>query len=205
MMPPGHVAATWGVAALLQQHNPRLARLDYRLLATSALLPDIIDKPLALFVFTDAPTSQLIAHSLLFNVVMLVLALLFWPRLLPYTLAFNAHLLADRMWNHTESFWWPFFGWNTFWQFKFMNTPEAMLNVYMDIITRYPQVWAVEVIALIFLLWFVQRYQLYRWPGLKAFLLTGQLPGRPPTIKQDVLFNKQTAPATLHASRRPDR
>ena len=54
MMPPGHIAATWGVATLLQQNNSRLTRLDYRLLALSALLPDLIDKPLVMLVFTDS-------------------------------------------------------------------------------------------------------------------------------------------------------
>lgn len=175
MMPPGHVAATWGLAALLQRQNARLARLDYRLLALSALLPDLIDKPLALFAFTEAHTSQLIAHSLLFNLVLLVLALLFGRALLPYILACNAHLLADRMWNHTESFWWPLFGWSNFWQYKPMNTPEAMLHVYLDIIVRYPQVWVIELLAVIILLGFAYRYRLFRWSALKRFILTGQL------------------------------
>jgi hypothetical protein len=175
MMPPGHVAVTWGVARLLQQNNPRLARLDYRLLALSALAPDIIDKPLALFVFTDAQTSQLIAHSLILNLLLLTLALLFWRPTLPYTLAFTAHLVADRMWNHNESFWWPLFGWNQFWVFKPMNTPEVMLNVYLDIITQYPQVSVVELIALLYLGWFCYQHRLYRWQDLKAFVLRGYL------------------------------
>ena len=38
MMPPGHIAATWGVAHLMQQTQPRLARLDYRWLAVAAIL-----------------------------------------------------------------------------------------------------------------------------------------------------------------------
>jgi len=175
MMPPGHVAATWGVATLFQKNDVRLARLDYRLLALSALLPDIIDKPLAILIFTEAHTSQLIAHSFLPNVIGLLLALLIWRKALPYVLAFNAHLIADRMWNHTESFWWPLFGWNVFWEYKPMNTPETMLNVYLDIVTRYPQVWVVEIIAGFVLLWFVYRYQLYRWPVLKTFIVTGHI------------------------------
>jgi len=118
MIPPGHIVTTWGVAAVAQQHNPKLARLDYRLLAFNALLPDIIDKPLAVLVFTDAPTSQLIAHSLLFNLALLIATLLLWRVAVPYVLVFNVHLLADRMWNHTESFWWPIFGWRTFWEYK---------------------------------------------------------------------------------------
>ena len=173
MMPPGHIAATWGVASLIQQNNPRLTRLDYRLLAACALLPDFIDKPLAILVFTQAHTSQLIAHSFLFNLALLVIALLWWRKSFPYILAFNAHLIADRMWNHTESFWWPIFGWDVFWDFKPMNTPETMFNVYLDIITRYPQVWVIEIIALLFLGWFIYRHQLYRWGMLKQFMATG--------------------------------
>jgi len=175
MMPPGHIAATWGVAAVAQQNNSKLARLDYRLLALCALLPDFIDKPLAILVFTDAPTSQLIAHSLLFNLMLLIAALLFWRAAVPYMLAFNAHLLADRMWNHTETFWWPIFGWRTFWEYRPMNTAGEMFNVYVDIIVRYPQVWAVELIALVILVWFGLRFRLYRWPRVKVFLWTGRV------------------------------
>lgn len=175
MMPPGHIATTWGVTAVAQQHNPKLARLDYRLLALGAVLPDIIDKPLAILVFTDAPTSQLIAHSLLFNLGLLIAALFFWRLAVPYVLAFNAHLLADRMWNHTESFWWPIFGWRTFWEYKPMNTAEEMFNVYVDIIVRYPQVWTIELVALAIFVWFGVRYQLYRWPRMKVFLWTGRV------------------------------
>ncbi len=175
MMPPGHVAATWGVATLLQQNNPRLARLDYRLLAVSAVLPDLIDKPLAILAFPQAQTSQLITHSLLFNVVLLVGALLWWRPALPYVLAFNGHVIFDRMWNHTESFWWPIFGWDVFWQFKPMNSAETMLNVYLDIITRYPQVWVIEILAIVFFVWFFYHFRLYRRPNLKQFTLTGQI------------------------------
>ena len=96
-MPLGHVAATWGVAVGLQQNYPRLARLDFRLLALSALAADLIDKPLALSLFTEAQTSQLMAHSLLLNLALLLLSLLFRPRALPYVLAFTFHLAADRM------------------------------------------------------------------------------------------------------------
>jgi hypothetical protein len=175
MMPPGHVAVAWGAAELLQQNNSRLVRLDYRLLALCALAPDVIDKPLAILAFPEAHTSQLIAHALLPHVLLLVVSLLWWRPALPYVLALNSHLLADRMWNHTESFWWPLFGWDVFWQFKAMNTPEAMVSVYWDIITRYPQVWVVELLALGYLLSFGYRYGLTNWRRLAAFLRNGQL------------------------------
>jgi hypothetical protein len=188
-MPPGHVAVTWGVAATLQRTHP--APLDYRLLALSALAPDLIDKPLALFVFTGAQTSQLIAHSLFLNLGLLCLALLLWRRALPYVLAFNLHLVADRMWYHTESFWWPLYGWNVFWTFKPMNTPETMLSVYLDIVTRYPQVWVIELLAMGYFLWFAAHYQVYRWPVLKRFVLTGYLSHSP---------SARPVPAPFHAA-----
>lgn len=171
MMPPGHIAVTWGTAHLWPDKN-----LDYRLLALFALLPDLVDKPLAILVFTESHSAQNILHALLPNVLLLLVALLWQYRGLPYVLAMNAHLIADRMWNHTETFWWPLFGWDTFWQFKPMNTPEQMVSVYADILTRYPQVWAVELLALVFLAWFVHRTRLYRWDTLKAFLTSGQIP-----------------------------
>ncbi len=202
MMPPGHFLLTWGVTALAQQNNTRLSRLDYRLLAISALLPDLIDKPLALLVFTDTHTSQLIAHSLFFNLGLLLLALLLWRRALPYTLAFNAHLLGDSMWDHIQTFWWPLFGWSTFWEYKPMNTPGEMLNVYLDIIVRYPHVWVIELIALAVLFWFGYRYQLYRRPALKRFLLTGQLQ-LDPNLTSNSPVNKQTA-LVVRSSRQLD-
>lgn len=174
-MPPGHVAVTWGVARVIQKNNSGLTHLDYRLLALCGLLPDIIDKPLAILIFTSAESSQLVAHSLLFHAAFLLGALLFWRRAVPYVLAFNTHLVLDRMWHHTESFWWPLFGWNVFWQYKPMNSPEAMFNIYIDIITRYPQVWVFEIVAIIVLIGFGYRHRLYWWSALKRFLLTGRI------------------------------
>ena len=169
MMPPGHIAITWAAADLWPENN-----LDYRLLALCALLPDLIDKPLAIWVFPNSHSSQNIAHALLPHLALLLLALLWLRYALPYVLAFNAHLIADRMWNHTQTFWWPLFGWDAFWQFKAMNTPKTMLAVYLDIITRYPQVWVIEILALLFLGYFVWRHRLYVGKIGKRFLLTGR-------------------------------
>jgi hypothetical protein len=175
MMPPGHVISAWGITRLLQSTNPHLAQLDYRLMAISTMLPDLIDKPLAILAFPEAHTSQLIAHSLLFNVVILVLTLLLLPRFLPYALAFNGHLLADRVWYHTKTFWWPLYGWDVFFRYKPMDTPQAMFNVYVDIIINYPHVWLVEIFTFIILLWMIYQQRWYAWPTLKRFVMTGRV------------------------------
>lgn len=204
MMPPGHIATTWGVAALLQQYNPRLARLDYRLLAFSALLPDVLDKPLAVLVFTNTQTTQLIAHSLLFHLALLVLALLFWRKALPYVLACNAHLLADYMWEHIQTFWWPLYGWSVFWQYKPMNTPAEMLHVYLDIVRRYPHVWVVEIFAGGVLCWLAYRFGVYRWPVLKHFIMTGRLGDESPSKPAENLIKPSATATNLPAAHQPD-
>ena len=56
-----------------------------------------------------------------------------------------------------------------------MNTPEEMVNVYLDIITRYPQVWVIELLALLFFVWFGLRFKLYLWERLKYFVWTGRI------------------------------
>lgn len=188
------MAVAWGTAELLQQNNSRLARLDYRLLALCSMLPDIIDKPLAILVFTGANTSQLITHSLIFSVVLLVISLLWWRSALPYMLAFAGHVVLDRMWNHTESFWWPIYGWNVFWEYKPMNTAKEMVNVYLDIVTRYPQVWVIELIALLFFVWFGLRFKLYVWKRLKYFVWTGRI---------DRFLGVDKNKTTAHASVQP--
>ena len=173
MMPPGHIATTWAVALALQKNNPKLAGLDYRLLAVASMLPDVIDKPLAVSVFPEAETSQLVGHSVFVHAIVLVGALLFHRKSLPYVLAFMGHLLLDRMWRHTETFWWPLFGWNVFWKFKAMNTTEQMVSVYIDIITRYPRVWIIEIIAIVTIMGMIIRYRLYRRNVFRTFLSTG--------------------------------
>jgi len=180
MMPPGHVAVTWAAADFWPEKH-----LDYRLLAFCALLPDLIDKPLAIWVFTDSHSAQNVAHALLPNLALMLIALLWQRRALPYVLAFNAHLIADRMWNHTETFWWPLFGWDVFWQFKFMNTPQAMLDTYLDIVQRYPQVWVVELIAVAYLVRFVGKSKLFLWKNLNHFLRTGRLAGDRTLVNQN--------------------
>lgn len=172
MMPPGHIAVTWGVARLCSTPRP----LDYRLLALAALWPDVIDKPLAIWVFPYSNSTQNIGHSLLVHVALLLGGLLFTPKVLPYILAFNGHLIADRMWLHTETFWWPLYGWQVFWAYKFMNSPAAMLQVYLDIITNYPHIWLIELIALGGLVTLAYQQRWYKYQPLKQFLQTGYIP-----------------------------
>ncbi len=193
MFPVGHIAYTWGAANVLQRRIPAWADTDYRWLALAAMLPDIIDKPLAITVFRESQTSQGLCHTLILHVIVALAAVVLWRnRSLPYLLAFNSHLLLDQIWHHPETLFFPFMGWQ-FDPYLFMGTPEAMVSVYQDIFLL-PQIWLAEVIGLLILGFFAGYYRLYRWSNLRRFLSSGRLDeGLYPNTKEPKVVNQHSA------------
>ena len=56
--------------------GPFMGRIDYRVVAVGALLPDLVDKPLVWFVLRDSDLGgHHVGHSVLFSLVLLVLGL----------------------------------------------------------------------------------------------------------------------------------
>jgi hypothetical protein len=174
MLPAGHIEYTWGALNLLQRKARLFEDADYRVAALAALLPDLIDKPLSLLVFTDSKSSQGLAHTLLVHLLISLIIFVWWRKGFVYALAFNAHLLADRIWRYPRTLFFPFLGWQ-FEPWRFMGSPEAMLDAYAEVVT-YPLIIALESIGLVILAWLVVTYHLYRWENLLAFLVSGRLP-----------------------------
>ncbi|GEM_PF-300258 len=173
MFPVGHIAYSYGAVHVLSRCFAGRFDADYRWLALAALLPDVLDKPLALTVFRDSQTSQGLAHALVVHVIVAAIAWLLWrSRSLPYLLAFSGHLVLDQIWRHPATLFYPFMGWQ-FDPYKFMGTPQAMASVYWDIFLL-PQIWIAEVVGLAVLAFFVVHYQLYRRPGLLCFVRSGR-------------------------------
>jgi hypothetical protein len=174
MLPAGHIEYTWGALNLLQRKARLFEDADYRVAALAALLPDLIDKPLSLLVFTDSKSSQGLAHTLLVHLLISLIIFVWWRKGFVYALAFNAHLLADRIWRYPRTLFFPFLGWQ-FEPWRFMGSPEAMLDAYAEVVT-YPLIIALESIGLVILAWLVVTYHLYRWENLLVFLVSGRLP-----------------------------
>ncbi len=87
---------------------------DLRYLLVGSLLPDIIDKTLYLFLFTN--NSRTYGHTLLFAVLSLFAIMIITNRenpkrksylLVPIALLF--HLVLDEMWMFSETLFWPLF------------------------------------------------------------------------------------------------
>ncbi|MBC7223509.1 MAG: metal-dependent hydrolase [Anaerolineae bacterium] len=173
MLPPAHVELTWGVLQWLQDRG-LFREADYRVVALAALLPDLVDKPLAVFAFPKAGAALLFAHTLLLHgVAWAVLAVRRAWRWLPYALAFSGHLVADRMWGFGQTLWWPFRGWK-FHQWRHVGSPSDFLEAYSDIVREEPKLLLFEVAGLAALAWFVVRNRLWEPARLWAFLRTGR-------------------------------
>ncbi len=90
--------------------------IDYRILAVGALLPDIIDKPLA-FILPGVleGVGRNIGHTLLFSLLLLVIWRLDSGRklnfLLPLAIGSALHVLFDGMFTIPSTLLWPSMGW----------------------------------------------------------------------------------------------
>ena len=88
--------------------------VDYRLILLGSMLPDIIDKPLGVWLHLS---GRAIAHTMVFSVVLVAAALtLFaWRRsvgLLCLAFASVIHLVLDQMWLTPRTLFWPAYGWS---------------------------------------------------------------------------------------------
>ncbi len=171
MLPLGHVAYTWAALTWLQSHG-QATDVDFRGAALASLLPDVVDKPLSLTLFSNSGTSQGLAHTLTAHI-LLTLSVARWKAdWLPYALITNSHLVADQMWKYPRTLFFPFSGRLDSWQF--MGSPRAMIEAYAEIVTR-PAILAVEAVGLGLLAWVVRKGRLYRPSALKRLLRQGRL------------------------------
>lgn len=176
MLPLGHVEFTWAALNLLQRKGQCYPNADYRLAAACALLPDLIDKPLATFVLTDSNAALLFGHTAVLHgsVWLTAAATGQLSRALPYLLAFSGHLLADRMWGFSQTLLWPLLG-KRFHQWQHVGSPEAILQAYLKIIVEEPKLIAFEIVGAGLLAWFILDRQLWQQERLAGFLRTGKL------------------------------
>ena len=108
---------------------------DYRLVAAGSWLPDAIDKPLAwFFLRSTVEDDHLIAHTLLFSLVLAIPALyLAWRGergLISLTAGVMIHRLCDPMWPEPETVLWPFYGWT----FRHSTTPYFPIYLLLELL-----------------------------------------------------------------------
>lgn len=104
-----HLGGT--IAAVRISQTSVLKRpLDYRLVALMAILPDVIDRFLYVFVIPQAEGGRLFAHTLFFNVVLLAVLVAIRRDLWIYGVLPLLHLLLDLRCVSANELLWPFWG-----------------------------------------------------------------------------------------------
>lgn len=122
----GHTGITLGVASLAANLLPGDrkiswfaalgSRLDIRWLLAGSLLPDIIDKPLGIYIFTDALSNgRIFSHTILFLLVVALAGIFMFrslgkTQLLAVSFGVLTHLIFDQMWLAPRTLFWPVSG-----------------------------------------------------------------------------------------------
>ncbi|HKZ30119.1 MAG TPA: metal-dependent hydrolase [Acidimicrobiia bacterium] len=152
-------------------------KVDLRLLALGAILPDLIDKPLGTILFPSLfnANSQVIGHTLLFSTVLMSVVLLTTHRgrvrrrWMALAVGSLIHLLLDAMWLVQETFLWPAFGW---------EFPPGMAEYWSGLLERlFSDPWRIvqEVVGLGYLIYLYRQNRLSDPERRSELLRTGRL------------------------------
>ncbi len=163
-----------GTAAALVYVTLGRRRIDYRFVLLGAVLPDLVDGALGLWVF-EGGAGRWAAHSLLIVLgVALVVLLVFRGerrlRVFGIAVGWLMHLVADGMWMAPQTFFWPAFGG------RFSSTPEEPYS--WELFTRpleHLSTWAGELAGVLVLAWFWVAFGLGHEGRFKRFLQDGYL------------------------------
>lgn len=104
-----HLGYTAGAVRVGQRFALRQS-IDYRLVALMAILPDVIDRPLHVFVIPGSQSGRLFAHTLVFNLVLLAVLVAIRRGLWIYGILPLLHLTMDLQGLSAHQFFWPFLG-----------------------------------------------------------------------------------------------
>ena len=147
--------------------------IDIRLLLIASILPDLVDKPLGVYIFRETFSSgRIFCHTLLLLVLITIAGIwLYRSRgqlwLMVISFGFLTHLIFDRMWGCRNALW-PAFGL----AFEREDLTDWEAGRLTDLVNR-PDVYVPEIIGGIVLLWFF--WVLLRNRSFWAFIKSGRV------------------------------
>ena len=148
--------------------------MDIRFLLVGSMLPDIIDKPIGIYLFRETFSSgRIFSHTLLFLVSVTVAGLLirrYSGKTLGLALSFGTflHLILDQMWEMPKTLLWPIFGI----AFERIETTYWLGNI-LQALLREPEVYVPEIIGFVVFVWFV--WELLHRRAIIKFLRQGRV------------------------------
>ena len=148
--------------------------LDYRLLLVGSMLPDIIDKPLGIWLLRETLGSgRVFGHTLLFAAVLAGIGLYLYVTrrrlgVLCLALGTLAHLVLDQMWLNPRTLLWPLYGLS----FERGTVEHWLPGILTSLVTK-PSVYLPEIIGALLLaafFWYIIRHG-----KLTSFLRSGRV------------------------------
>ncbi len=127
--------------------------MDLRFLAIGALLPDLIDTPIAAIMWSTWQAPRLVAHSIVFGSAAMAIVLLSTTRghrrkqWMLLATGILMHLVLDAMWSDPATLWWPFLG------LEFTSTGFSTFPDYVHNLLSDPWMWGGEVFGLAYLVY----------------------------------------------------
>ncbi len=140
--------------------------IDIRFLLLGSLLPDLIDKPIGIYLFPETfGSGRIFCHTLLFAIFLTLGGLCLLQRggktwLLALAFGVFVHLILDQMWLYPRTLLWPIFG-LTFAKTYLENwLGNIIQGLFID-----PEVFITELVGAAILIWFalvlVHRKKVY--------------------------------------------
>jgi len=174
MFPIGHVGVVVGliVSGLLVAKRPDLlGKVDFRLVAVFAMLPDIIDKPLGHFILGEnLNNGRIFTHSLVFLLVFTALCVILFRKMFwAYALPVLGHQVLDFMWEVPNTWFWPLLGW------RFKSYDIDVWEHWIDALFTDPYVMIGELAGLGILVTVFVFFRLYRKDNFLYGLKKGRL------------------------------
>jgi inner membrane protein len=137
------------------RHKLPIIDIDYRYILLGSILPDLIDKPLGLFILPNLENLRTFAHTFLFLAVILLLAwVVYWKKrsIWGWCLSFGVlmHFILDSIWKDPATLYWPFTG-LPFNRYAGMDLESWMHMRFYDLWAN-PWVFVPEILGLIALI-----------------------------------------------------
>jgi membrane-bound metal-dependent hydrolase YbcI (DUF457 family) len=164
-----------GGSVALVRYAFRDERMDLRFLLLGAVLPDLIDTPIGLAAYRSLGGVRLVAHTLVFAALAMVIVLVSTrrgrprKRWMPLAVGVLVHLILDAMWADPETLWWPFLGWD------FSAAEQTTAGGYLRAVLTDWRVWTLEAVGVVYLGHLARRANLASPATRRAFLSTGRI------------------------------
>lgn len=112
----GHIGLTIGIILLglfLFKKTELISKIDFRIIAIFAILPDLLDKILGYLIFPEELHSgRLFSHTLVFLILFIIVYfLIIGSQWWVYSIPIITHQLFDQPWIDPRTWLWPMFGW----------------------------------------------------------------------------------------------